>query len=316
MNRCLACYEPLSAEERDGWHRRCSRSFFSLDRPPSIALDRASLHSYAQSLVREGVTTTGVQPKLSVGLSTTKGSAKLTMIDYPAGYILKPQSPEYPHLPELESAAMHLAQSAKIQTVEHGLLRLEDNSLAYITKRIDRRVEDGTLTKIAMEDFCQLSGRLTEDKYKGSYEACGSLIKRHSHQTMLDLTNFFYLLIFSFVIGNNDMHLKNFSLYTSGKGLPSLTPAYDLLPVALALPEDPDEMALTISGKKNRLRRADFIALATHVGILEKVAERLIDRLITMKPAFDQIIDHSFLNTNEQSQLKRLIEGRMQKLAV
>src|SRR5690554_4822267 len=106
MNRCLACYEPLSAEESTGWHRRCSRSFFGLDRPPSIALNTASLHSYAQSLVREGVTATGVQPKLSVGLSATKCSAKLTMIEYPAGYILKPQNPEYPHLPELESAAM------------------------------------------------------------------------------------------------------------------------------------------------------------------------------------------------------------------
>jgi len=316
MNRCLKCYLPLEAGEAGEWHRSCSRSFFTADEPPLITLDDETIQTLAEESSRKGVTTAGVQQKLSLHLDSIQGSTKLTLVNHPSGYILKPQSPEYPHLPQLESVAMHLADAAMVQAVEHALVRLENGQLAYITKRIDRRFMKDTVTKIAMEDFCQLSDRLTEDKYKGSYEQCGAIVQRHSSQAMLDLTNLFYLLVFSFVIGNNDMHLKNFSLYTPQRGLTMLTPAYDLLPVTLVLPQDKEETALTLCGKKNKITRRDFLSLAKTYEIPDKVAVNLISRLLDMQDEFALIIRRSFLDEDLQAQLIALIDERMRRLSV
>ncbi len=312
MKRCLKCYLPLEEGEIGEWHRRCSRSFFTADEPPLIALDDETIQTLAKESSKEGWSIAGVQQKLSLAALVKEDTKRF----HPSLYILKPQSPDHPHLPELESAAMHLANCAKIETVDHALVRLEDGQLAYITKRIDRRFMKDTVTKIAMEDFCQLSGRLTEDKYKGSYEQCGAIVQRHSSQAMLDLTNLFYLLVFSFVIGNNDMHLKNFSLYTPERGRTMLTPAYDLLPVTLVLPQDKEETALTLSGKKNKITRRDFLSLAKAYTVPDKVAVNLISRLLTMQDEFTLIIRRSFLDESLQAQLIALIEERMRRLSV
>ncbi|MCK9548495.1 MAG: HipA domain-containing protein [Sphaerochaeta sp.] len=312
MNRCLKCYLPLEAGDMGEWHRRCSRSFFSTDEPPLITLDDKTLQALAAESCREGWSIAGVQPKLSVAALVKEGVKRF----HPSGYIIKPQSPEYPHLPQLESVAMHLSDAAKIRTVEHALVRLENGQLAYITKRIDRRFTKDSVTKIAMEDFCQLSDRLTEDKYKGSYEQCGTIVQRHSSQAMLDLTNLFYLLVFSFVIGNNDMHLKNFSLYTPQRGRTMLTVAYDLLPVTLVLSQDKEETALTLCGKKNKITRRDFLSLAKTYEIPDKVAVNLISRLLGMQDEFALIIRRSFLDEKLQAQLIALIEERVRRLSV
>ena len=312
MNRCLKCCLPLEAGDMREWHRSCSRSFFAADAPPLIALDDETLQNLGEESSKEGWSIAGVQQKLSLAAPVKEGTKRF----HPSAYILKPQSPEYPHLPQLESVAMHLADAAKIQAVEHALVRLENGQLAYITKRIDRRFMKDTVTKIAMEDFCQLSGRLTEDKYKGSYEQCGAIVQRFSSQAMLDLTNLFYLLVFSFVIGNNDMHLKNFSLYTPERGRTMLTPAYDLLPVTLVLPQDKEETALTLCGKKNKITRRDFLSLAKTYKIPDKVAVNLISRLLGMQDEFALIIRRSFLDEKLQAQLMALIEERMRRLSV
>ena len=312
MNRCLKCCLPLEAGEAGEWHRSCSRSFFAADAPPLINLDDETLQTLGEESSKEGWSIAGVQQKLSLAAPVKEGTKRF----HPSLYILKPQSPEYPHLPQLESVAMHLADAAKIQAVEHALVRLENGQLAYITKRIDRRFMKDTVTKIAMEDFCQLSGRLTEDKYKGSYEQCGAIVQRFSSQAMLDLTNLFYLLVFSFVIGNNDMHLKNFSLYTPERGRTMLTPAYDLLPVTLVLSQDTEEIALTLCGKKNKITRRDFLSLAKTYKIPDKVAVNLISRLHGMQDEFSLIIRRSFLDEKLKAQLMALIEERMRRLSV
>jgi len=165
---------------------------------------------------------------------------------------------------------MRLADAATITTVPHALLYLDDGTLAYITKRIDRKGK----RRIAMEDFCQLSGRLTEDKYKGSYEMCVKLLQKWSSRPLLDMTNFFYLLLFCFVTGNSDMYLKNFSLIADSPGTYVLAPAYDLLPVTLLLGDDKEEMAPPLCGKKAKLSYATFLQFGKNIGIADKVIHR------------------------------------------
>lgn len=141
------------------------------------------------------------------------------LVKYPTGYILKPQTKEYEYLPEAEYLTMQMAKKFGIKTVPCALIKMNSGGkLAYITKRIDRVFVDGKMQMLAMEDFCQLDERLTEDKYKGSYERCAKVIKKYSAMAKFDLTEIFLLLAFSFVVGNSDMHLKNFSLIEKAEG--------------------------------------------------------------------------------------------------
>jgi serine/threonine-protein kinase HipA len=211
MKRCLSCGKPLTPDDTL-WHSRCINSFFGTNELPSISLDSEALEAWGRESTQIGITVPGVQKKLSLHLEAYRGKGKLTLNGHPPGYILKLQADEYHHLPELEDVVMRMADVASLETVPHALLRMQDGTLAYISKRIDRIQTEERIQKLPMEDFCQLSSRLTEDKYKGSYEQCGKIIRRYSSQPMLDLTNFWYLLVFCFITGNSDMHLKNFSL--------------------------------------------------------------------------------------------------------
>ena len=313
MNRCLACGKPLTPDDTF-WHTRCVKSFFGTKELPTISLDSEALEVWGSESTRVGFTVPGVQKKLSLHLEAYRGKGKLTLNGHPPGYILKLQADEYPHLPELEDVVMRMADVASLETVPHALLRSEDGTLAYISKRIDRIQTKERIQKLPMEDFCQLSLRLTEDKYKGSYEQCGQIIRRYSSQPMLDLTNFWYLLVFCFITGNSDMHLKNFSLYAPTPSRYQLTPAYDLLPVALVLPQDPDETALTLRGKRSRLTLADFLSLADHLQLAPKVAERLIARLIKHSPDLLEVIETSWLTAEEKMAMKELLISRLDRL--
>jgi serine/threonine-protein kinase HipA len=313
MNQCLYCRKPLTQDE-DHWHSFCIKKFFGISELPVLAIDTSELERYARTAIDAGFTVPGVQKKLSLHLDRTQERGRLTLIGYPPGFIAKLQTEEYAHLPELEDATMHMADAASIQTVPHGLIPLHDGSLAYISKRIDRVIIKQEMHKLPMEDFCQLSSRLTEDKYKGSYEQCGKLINTFSSQNMLDITNFWYLLVFCFIIGNSDMHLKNFSLYAPDGRRYQLTPAYDLLPASLVLPEDKEETALSLGGKHSRLNRLDFLQLAQHLNISPKVGERLIHRLLTLEDVFIEIVGASHLTEEEKQTFEALIRSRMRRL--
>ena len=313
MNQCLYCRKPLTQDE-DHWHSFCIKKFFGISELPVLAIDTSELERYARTAIDAGFTVPGVQKKLSLHLDRTQERGRLTLIGYPSGFIAKMQTEEYAHLPELEDATMHMADAASIQTVPHGLIPLHDGSLAYISKRIDRVIIKQEMHKLPMEDFCQLSSRLTEDKYKGSYEQCGKLINTFSSQNMLDITNFWYLLVFCFIIGNSDMHLKNFSLYAPDGRRYQLTPAYDLLPASLVLPEDKEETALSLGGKHSRLNRLDFLQLAQHLNISPKVGERLIHRLLTLEDVFIEIVGASHLTEEEKQTFEALIRSRMRRL--
>ena len=309
MSKCLYCYQELEEGQRE-YHPHCARKFFATRDVPLLEYRHEDLDRLAEQVIRAQTSLTGVQPKLSLNLSKHEGCSRLTIVGLWGDYIVKPQTEHYPQLPENEDLTMHLAEAAKISVVPHSLIRLADGRLGYITKRIDR-TKNGE--KIDMEDMCQLTLHPTEYKYKGSYEQIAKTIIQHSSIPKLDLTNFMQLLLFCFVTGNNDMHLKNFSLYRPSKDY-QLTPAYDLLNVAIANPRDEEELALPLSGRKTRLRLDDFLNAAKTMGLEEKVVLRLIAGLQKALPKWQTLIRHSFLSEDMMDQYEELVISRLSRL--
>lgn len=306
MERCLYCYQPLEEKQID-FHPQCSKKIFGTATPPALPYTKADIESLALEVVRSQVTITGVQPKLSIDLSKEKeGEKRFTIVGLWGGYILKPQTEQYLNLPENEDLSMHLAKLAKIKTVPHSLIRFKDGSLAYITKRIDR---DKKGNKIPMEDMCQLTEKLTEQKYKGSHEQIAKKIVEFSAYPVLDLINYFEVLLFCYLTGNADMHLKNFSLY-KGTGEYTFTPAYDLLSTKLVIPEDNEELALTLNGKKRKLKKSDFNNLLKTFKVDEKAIENVYDKFRKILPQWNDFIDVSFLPEQMKEEYKYLIQNR------
>lgn len=312
MQRCLYCYQPLEFGQID-YHPQCSKKIFAIEVPPILPYSKADIESLALEVIRSQITITGVQPKLSVDLEKRKeGEKRFTIVGLWGSYILKPQVEQYANLPENEDLTMHLAELVKIRTVPHSLIRLKDGPLAYITRRIDRDKKGG---KIPMEDMCQLSEKLTEHKYKGSYEQIAKRIVEHSANPILDLINYFEVLIFCYLTGNADMHLKNFSLY-KGTGQYTLTPAYDLLCTKLVIPEDSEELALTLNGKKRKLKKMDFDSLLKSFNVDEKVLENIYIKFRNAIPLWCDFIDISFLPKQMIDDYKKLIQSRASSIGL
>ena len=316
MSRCLYCYRPLPEGSGPVYHPACSRKLFGKAVPPAFPYTEADMLVLAEVVVHQHITVTGVQPKLSLALApvgTAGQPSRFTIVGALDGeYILKPPTARYPHLPEVEDLTMHLARLARLPTVPHGLLRLESGALAYVTRRIDR-VKG---RKLAMEDMCQLTERLTENKYDGSHEQVARAILRYSANPGLDVVNYYELVLFSFLTGNADMHLKNFSLLqTPGLGY-GLAPAYDLVATTLVNPADKEELALTLNGKKRRLRLADFRQAAQRAGIEDKVVTRLLARFAKVQPLWREFIDESFLPEELKRQFHELLSSRFAQLAL
>ena len=251
MSHCLSCYQPLPAGDGPAYHPACSRKLFGKVVPPAFPYTEADMLALAEAVVRQHIAVTGVQPKLSLSVAPAGAAGqpgRFTIVGALDGeYILKPPTARYPHLPEVEDLTMHLAALARLPTVLHGLLRLEGGALAYVTRRIDRQKG----RKLAMEDMCQLTERLTENKYDGSHEQIARALLKYSANPGLDVVNYYELVLFSFLTGNADMHLKNFSLLQMpGRGY-GLAPAYDLVATALVNPADTEELALTSMAKKS-----------------------------------------------------------------
>ena len=309
MCKCLYCYQKLEEGQKD-FHPYCAHKFFGTREAPLLEYRHEDLDRLAEQVIRAQTSLTGVQPKLSLNLSKHEGSNRLTIVGLWGDYIFKPQTEDYPQLPENEDLTMHLAEAAKINVVPHTLIRLADGRLGYITKRIDR-TKNGE--KIDMEDMCQLTLHPTEYKYKGSYEQIAKTIVQYSGTPKLDLTNYMQLLLFCFLTGNNDMHLKNFSLYRPSEDY-QLTAAYDLLNVAIANPNDKEELALPLSGRKTKLRQDDFLNAAKIMGLEENVVMRLITGLHKAFPKWQTIISNSFLSEEMKEKYEILIVSRLERL--
>ncbi len=292
MCKCLYCYKPLADGEVD-YHKSCARKIFESATMPVLPYVRANIKELAREIVTTSTTVTGVQAKLS--LDITRGHdgepQRFTIVGLWGRFILKPQTDRFANLPENEDLTMHMAEAVGIKTVPHSLIRFADGELCYITRRVDRSKRGG---KIAMEDMCQLSERLTEDKYKGSYERIAKLIKQYSAAPLLDVVNFWEVVVFSWLTGNADMHLKNFSLYRPAD-IYMLTPAYDLLSTSIVMPEDDEELALTLNGKKKKIKRADFEKAMLDSGMDEKAIENLFKKFAKTLPKWYALIEESFL---------------------
>ena len=309
MCKCLFCYQPLEEGQKD-FHPRCARKFFGTKDVPLLEYRHEDLDSLAEQVIRAQTSLTGVQPKLSLNLSKHQGCSRLTIVGLWGDYIFKPQTERYPQLPEDEDLTMHLAEAAKISVVPHSLIRMADGELGYITKRIDR-TRNGE--KIDMEDMCQLTLHPTEYKYKSSHEQIAKTIAQYSSTPKLDLANYMQLLLFCFVTGNNDMHLKNFSLYRPA-GKFQLSPAYDLLNVAIVNPKDNEELALPLCGRKTKLHLVDFLSAAKTMGLDENVVLRLINSIQKAVPKWQTIIMDSFLSEDMKRAYMELITSRLGRL--
>ena len=311
MSNCLFCYQPLAANGQD-FHASCSKKIFGQPTPPDLPYSEEDLEPLAKKVIQSQTAVTGVQAKLSLHITGNPiggNERRFTIVGLWGGYLLKPPTALYPQLPEVEDVTMHLAQLAKIKTAPHSLIRLQSGNLAFVTKRIDR-TKNG---KLAMEDMCQLTERLTEDKYHGSYEQIAKAIQRHSVTPGLDVVNFFELVLFSFLTGNADMHLKNFSLLEQpGLGM-VLSPAYDLVNTALVHPADEEEMALTLNGRKKKLTKQDFVAAMNTLKLEEKQQEMIFNKMAKAWPHWQELIDRSFMSVEFKEQYKSLLKERMNR---
>jgi serine/threonine-protein kinase HipA len=313
-NRCLYCYQLINeisnSTSKITFHTSCSKKFFGSTLPPIIDFDENQLADLAEKIIQRQKTVTGVQPKLSLGLtSNINQSKRLTIVGLLGEYILKPQTEEYLFLPENEDLTMHLASLSKLKTVPHTLIQLQSDKKAYLTKRIDR----ATGLKLHMEDMCQLTERLTEQKYQGSYEQIANVIKKHSINPLLDLINFYELVLFCFLTGNNDMHLKNFSLINKGGGY-TLCPAYDLVATQLILEDDNEDLALHLNGKKKKIKKSDFIVAMKTAGIEQKVIDNIFIKFNKLIQNWFNFIEVSFLSEELKIRYIELIKMKAKQI--
>lgn len=313
---CLCCGKSLKSDSGNGWHKACIKRFFGTTEIPELEIDQQTLEALAAQSTNKGFTVPGVQKKLSLHLHSENGNNRLTLVDYPTGYILKPQVEDFESLPESEQLVMCMADATGISTVPHALVQ-NGNDYAYITKRVDRITAGSEIAKLAMEDFCQLDLRLTADKYKGSYERCAKIVRKYSSQMGLDMTELFMRIVFSFVVGNSDMHLKNFSMIETSEASSEyvLSPAYDLLPVNIIMPEDDEECALALNGKKSNLKKEDFISFAESCDISKTSAEKMIGKIVSMEERYTQMCRDSLLSEQLKNELIELIEKRCKILS-
>ena len=314
MGKCLFCYHELEEGQQD-FHPACAKKFFGKVEVPILPYSRSNINDLAREAVLSRTTVTGVQSKLSMDVN--KGGKdepdRLTIVGLWGRYILKPKSEDFPWLPEVEDLTMHLASIAKIKVVPHTLIRFSDGELTYLTKRIDR---DNHGTKLLMEDMCQISERLTADKYKSSYENIAKMIRKFSSAPMLDLVNFWEVVMFSWIMGNSDMHLKNFSLISKEAGNYVLSQAYDLINVHLVFPEDTEELALTLDGRKKKIGRNNFVRAMESTGLESKVIENIIHKFMNAAPKWYDFIDISFLSQELKEKYKAEIAGNLAKLKI
>nr|WP_233173699.1 HipA domain-containing protein [Pedobacter sp. ASV19] len=283
---------------------------FGINEIPTLTLNKGLVNDLAKMTVNNRIAITGVQPKLSVDLENVTGTEKrLTIVGLWGNYILKPQNIHYPQMPEVEDLTMHLAELFKLKTCKHCLLKASDGQLVYIAKRFDRNKRQ----KIHMEDFCQIGEFQTEQKYDSSYERCGKLITKYCTNSGLDLVNYFELIIFSFLSGNNDMHMKNFSVLHQQDEI-VLSPAYDLINSNLINPKDKEDVALSLNGKKKELGRKDFDMLASVLKISDKIVKRILDKFSENTDKVFKLIDMSFMTNEYKTRYKSIWTEKLNRL--
>jgi serine/threonine-protein kinase HipA len=306
MSVCLVCLRPLDGE--DEYHPPCARRLFGTRRPPlAIDIDLAKMHTVGLAMVGR-TSLSGVQRKISVNLSSDKQTLQVALGQ--SQYILKPQSAAYPELPQNEWLTMRLAEVFGVEIPDCGLVHLADRSLAYLVRRFDRPPEGG---KLRQEDFCQLAVKPAKEKYDGSAELCARLVKRYASEPLIELLKLFRLVTVSWLTGNGDMHLKNFSLLAGTDNTSQLSPAYDLVCTRLVIPND--LLALTVSGKQDHLKRTDWVQYGQYCGLRPRVIERVFGEMARSLDEAQGFVTRSLLSDDSKAAYSSLLAERGALLA-
>ncbi|KAF0203845.1 MAG: HipA domain-containing [Bacteroidetes bacterium] len=309
MNRCPISYEP------------CGDDLYSARgmRLISPSLKGLSLLKYSSEELRNEaylraakMSIQGVQPKLSTVLNIKMGC--FDIVDKYGRYILKPQHHIFPELPQNEDLTMRLAATTGIKVPLHGMVYSRDLTLTYFIKRFDRK---GQKDKIPVEDFAQLAGMSRETKYNYTMEKLVKLIDQFCTFPAIEKARLFKLVIFNYLTGNEDMHLKNFSIIVQN-GKTELSPGYDLLNSTIVLQGNAEEIALSISGKKRNLNAALLINYfgKERCSLPDKVIDNILNDFKTQLPHWPQMIENSFLSFEMQEKYKKLLEKRMKVLGL
>lgn len=308
MSHCLLCAKPSEID----FHPRCAKLMFSGKGVPEISIRLRDIKDIAKKNLLSRLSITGFQSKISLELEKSEDkNQRLTIVGFQGDYILKPPSSDYPDLPKNEHLTMLMANVFSFEVATSSLMRLASGEFCFLTKRFDRN--NGV--KFAQEDFCQLTERLTEDKYKGSYESIARWIKNNTSAPGIELVRYFEMLLYSFVTGNSDMHLKNFSIQTDLDGRIRLAPAYDLLSVNIIHPEDKEEMALTLNGKKNKISARDWKEFANIIALPKNVYQNTVKAFLQKIPALLQQIESYPFPNSFQKQYQHLIKNRVKRIA-
>ncbi len=306
---CLCCGKKLTSDV-SLWHLDCIKSFFGTSTFPDVSLLEKEIEELAVKELEKGNAITGVQKKLSFGLSKNKGTRRLTLTNLEPKYIIKTEDEAIPYITEMEHLIMLLAERIGLHTVKHGLIKTQNNGYLYISKRIDRKNDQ----KLAMEDFCQLSNKLTEYKYQGTYERCvKDVIDQFSSRKVIDKISFFSCIYFSYLVGNTDMHLKNFSLFDDGSGY-HLTPFYDLVSSLILVGQE--EMALAINDKRKHLTKNDFKSFGISSGLSMELTLKLMDKINKKtERIYKEEISKSLISETLKDKLTKLMETRLINLS-
>ncbi len=301
-SRCLCCEQPLEGKSR--YHTKCLRMLWGKALTPKIPFAAKDLPEKVTSSA-DHMSISGVQAKALVRLN--KDSGVLEFAPTGSTHILKPEPNEYPDLPALENVCMVMAEAIGMNVPPHGLFPMADGRLCYIIKRFDR-AEDGG--KIQSETMYQLLG--STDKYEGSLESIGKAIRAHAENVGLDTIDFFERVLFCFLIGNGDMHMKNWAFLIRDMK-PSLAPVYDLVSSKVYFKREEDS-ALMIGAKKNKLKHSDFEEFAAYLKIDAKAAANSLEKMKKAQEKFRELAINSELNPSKRQGLENVLAERFKRL--
>jgi len=300
MYRCPITYEPTGSNKfsAEGL-KKISNKLLDLK---DLTLDAKGLRQEAMKMASK-LSIQGVQPKLSAVLSIK--DQEFTLVDSKGKFILKPQT-DFPELPENEDLTMHLAETAGFKVPLHGLIYAQDQSLVYFIQRFDRKGH----SKIATEDFAQLAGESRETKYSFSMERLVSIIEKFCTFPVVEKSELFKRTIFNYLVGNEDMHLKNFSIIVLDD-LVRLAPVYDFVNSTIVL-RDPEEIALPLDGKKRGLTRKILLKYfgEERLGLEQKVIDEHMQSFARLLPIWSNWVDKSFLSGEFREKYKTVIQSR------
>jgi serine/threonine-protein kinase HipA len=306
MTSCMICLKPVDGDAR--YHGECLKTLFGTDVLPSLDVELSTLYKLAATKMAGKMSISGAQDKIS--LTVSPNGKNLRPTEAAGRYILKPEIRLYPLTPQNEHLTMRLANLVSIETPPFGLIRLSDDSMAYVIKRFDR-LDDGT--KLHVEDFCQLGEKPMRDKYRGSAELCVRILRKYAREPMIEIRKFYRLLLFSWWSGNGDMHLKNFSLIKTRGGIHQLSPAYDLLCTQFYNQDDP--LALPMNGRDRNFSQGSWLKFADYCGLPRRAAKRLLAEQVAAFDPATPLVSSSYLPDEMKEQYLEILRQNTAILA-